>query len=81
MKKQKHMDESWVVKANRERDRISQEESRKQWEELQEEFHKRILADQKRDPGWFPVPPGMYELTDDQIAGLGEDDKRGGVEA
>ncbi len=54
-RKQKHMDESWVVKANRERDELERIKSRESIEALREEFS---------------VPPAAYELTDEQISEL-----------
>lgn len=62
IRKQKHMDESWVVKANRERDRLADIKSREQWDGFREEFRRRIREDQVRDPGWFPVPH-IYDIT------------------
>jgi hypothetical protein len=41
-KRQKHMDESWVVKANRERDRLQDEESRAKFEEFREDIKARL---------------------------------------
>jgi len=55
-RKQKHLDESWVVKANRERDELERIKSREKFDEFRDEFRRRIREDQVRDPGWFPVP-------------------------
>lgn len=51
-KRQKHFGDSWVVEANRERDRISVEEGRVKWEGFREEYRRRIQEDIDRDPGW-----------------------------
>jgi hypothetical protein len=37
-RKQKHLDESWIVKANRERDRLENIKSRERLEELLDEY-------------------------------------------
>ena len=51
-RKQKHLDESWVVKANRERDRLADIKSRERIENFRELFAQRIQEDIERDPGW-----------------------------
>lgn len=51
-RKQKHLDESWVVKANRERDRLANIESRKRMENFREIYAERIREDIEHDPGW-----------------------------
>ena len=54
--KSKHTGESWVVTANRERDRLAEIKSRERIERVREEFRNLYI--------------GMYELTDEQMADL-----------
>ena len=53
LRRQKHLDESWVVKINRERDQREQIISRARFEAFREVYIQRIREDQERDPGWF----------------------------
>lgn len=49
--KRRHFGESWVVEANRERDRQHQIESRELIEQVREEFRNLKISDGE----WFPV--------------------------
>jgi hypothetical protein len=56
--KRKHFGESWVVEANRERDRQHQIESRERHEEFLEEFRNLSIS----DGHWWPEVPSREEV-------------------
>jgi hypothetical protein len=64
-KRQKHLNESWVVKANRERDRLQDEESRAKFEEFREDIKARLKGPHAASQYEFPEVPSRAEVGED----------------